>query len=69
MNAHDRITINARHPHKNAGLSLFEIILVMAIIVGIGAFVMPSFGGMLEGQRLRKSADVVRVSWNNARIR
>tara|TARA_Y100001960_G_scaffold107614_1_gene115592 strand:+ start:135 stop:812 length:678 start_codon:yes stop_codon:yes gene_type:complete len=69
MNAHDRITINTRHPHKNAGLSLFEIILVMAIIVGIGAFVMPSFGGMLEGQRLRKSADVVRVSWNNARIR
>lgn len=41
----------------------------MAIIVGIGAFVMPSFGGMLEGQRLRKSADVVRASWNNARIR
>ena len=69
MNAHDRITINTRRPHNNAGLSLFEIILVMAIIVGIGAFVMPSFGGMLEGQRLRKSADVVRASWNNARIR
>ena len=35
MNAHGRITIKSRRPHKHAGLSLFEIILVMAIIVGV----------------------------------
>lgn len=38
---------------KNAGVTLIELVVVLAIIVIIGAIVVPNFFGMTEGARLR----------------
>ena len=54
-------------PH--AGLSLLEMILVLAVLVAVAAMVLPALQGPMSDQRLRKSADLVRSQWTKARVK
>lgn len=53
---------------KRSGLTLLEILLVMAIVVAIAALVIPKFAGPLSNHRLRRSADLIRADWAKARL-
>ncbi len=50
-------------------LSLLELLLVLALLVVVAALVLPALANTMENQRLSKAGDVVRASWNNARVR
>jgi hypothetical protein len=45
-----------------------EMLLVMAVLVAVGAMVLPALHGPLEDQRLLKSADLIRAQWTKARV-
>ena len=49
-------------------LSLLEMMLVLAVLVAVGAMVLPALHGPLEDQRLLKSADLIRAQWTKARV-
>lgn len=49
------------------GLTLIEILLVLAVLVMVAALAVPSVNIMLEGQRLRKSGDKIHAEWAKAR--
>ena len=42
--------------------------LVLAVLVAVGAMVLPALHGPLEDQRLLKSADLIRAQWTKARV-
>lgn len=42
--------------------------LVLAVLVAVGAMVLPALHGPLEDQRLLKSADLIRAQWTRARV-
>lgn len=46
-----------------AAYTLFELMLVMAILAMMGAMAIPSLSGSLSGYRLRRGADLVRAKW------
>lgn len=50
------------------GYTLFEILLVMAILVAVGAVAAPIFRQSFEIERLRKGADTLRTAWAKARV-
>ena len=50
------------------GYTLFEILLVLAILVVVGAVAVPIFRKSLEVERLRKGADTLRTAWAKARV-
>jgi prepilin-type N-terminal cleavage/methylation domain-containing protein len=50
------------------GYTLFEILLVMAILVTVGAIAVPIFRTSFEIERLRKGADMLRTAWAKARV-
>jgi len=56
-----------RQPVRRA-LSLLEMMLVLAVLVAVGAMVLPALHGPLEDQRLLKSADLIRAQWTRARV-
>ncbi len=60
----------AGNPARNArrALSLMEMLLVLAVLVAVGAMVLPALHGPLEDQRLLKSADLIRAQWTKARV-
>ncbi|MFT5527196.1 MAG: Tfp pilus assembly protein FimT [Pirellulaceae bacterium] len=45
-----------------------EILLVLALLVVIAAVAMPVLSGPMHNQALRKSAQLVRAEWANARV-
>jgi Tfp pilus assembly protein FimT len=45
-----------------------EMLLVLAVLVAVGAMVLPALHGPLEDQRLLKSADLIRAQWTKARV-
>ena len=49
------------------GYTLFELILVLAILVLMAAIVYPSFQSMYEGFKLGEATDKVRGGWASAR--
>jgi len=63
--------LNARRantrPRRRGGLTLMEILLVLALLVAIAAISLPALRGPMENQRLRMSGDMVRVQWSHAR--
>ncbi len=63
------ITNYYRQRHRRRGLSLLELLLVLALMVAVAALTLPSLRGPMENQRLRKSADAIRAEWNKARNR
>jgi len=44
------------------------MMLVLAVLVAVGAMVLPALHGPLDDQRLLKSADLIRAQWTRARV-
>ncbi len=57
------------HARWRRGMTLLELMLVMALLVVLGALALPSLQVPFENQKLRKAGDVVRIQWNKARIK
>ncbi|MCE2793225.1 MAG: prepilin-type N-terminal cleavage/methylation domain-containing protein [Blastopirellula sp.] len=51
-----------------SGVTLLELILVMAIIAFFGALVLPGFDRIFAAQRIDKSAEIVRAEMGRARV-
>ena len=58
--------MSPRPSHR--GLSLLEILLVLALLVILGALVAPAIGRFAESQQLRDSATLIRGKWARARV-
>lgn len=54
---------------RPGGMTLLELMLVLALLVIMGALALPSLRIPLDNQRLRKTGDVIRVAWNKARVK
>ena len=65
MQSHLRKTARAS---THRGYTLFEVLLVMAILVAVGAVAAPIFQQSFEVERLRKGADTLRTAWAKARV-
>jgi prepilin-type N-terminal cleavage/methylation domain-containing protein len=53
---------------RRSGLTLLELVLVLAILVVIASFSAATIGGLLGDRRLRRGADQVRVAFAEARL-
>lgn len=53
---------------KRSAFTLFELVLVLAIILVVSAISIPSFQGMMEDQRVTESGDMVRSAFSEARV-
>jgi len=53
---------------RRPAVTLVEVILVLALLVVIGAVVVPILAGSLADARLRHGGDVVRSAWGKARV-
>lgn len=60
---------NIECTRSRRGLTLIELMLVLAIMVVVAAFVLPTFKGPLANQKLLKAGDSLRAEWNRTRIR
>jgi prepilin-type N-terminal cleavage/methylation domain-containing protein len=60
-------TTTAR-PAGRRGYTLFEVLLVMAIIISVMTAAVPIFRNSFEVERIRKGADVLRTAWSKARV-
>jgi prepilin-type N-terminal cleavage/methylation domain-containing protein len=54
---------------RHSGLTLLEILLVLAILVAVAAAAAPAFRGVLQDAELRSAADSVRTEWTRAHVR
>jgi Tfp pilus assembly protein FimT len=54
---------------RRAGTSLFEVMVVMAILVVISALSFPSLASMYGSYKMNGSVDAVRAAWADARAR
>jgi hypothetical protein len=54
--------------NRSSGFTLFEVLLVLALIILIGALAMPGFSRTFENQRLREAGDIIRTAWAKGRI-
>jgi prepilin-type N-terminal cleavage/methylation domain-containing protein len=50
------------------GMSLLELILVLAVLVAVAAIALPALHGPMEDQKLRKAGDLVLAEWGQARV-
>ncbi len=53
---------------RRRGVTLLEVLLVLALLVVISTTAWPALEPSLTSYQLRKSAEQVRVAWNRARI-
>ena len=58
------MSYRARHP----GLTLVEVILVLALLVVIGAVSAPLLEGSFARAGLRHGGDLLRAAWGRARL-
>jgi Tfp pilus assembly protein FimT len=72
-----RAVLNMRGMHRHAGANerrppggytLFEVLLVLAILVAVGTIATPIFTKSFEQQRLMKAGDALRTAWSKARL-
>lgn len=54
---------------RRHGLTLLEMMLVMAILVAVAALAMPALGRSVESHRLSQGADLVRAAWMRAHVK
>ena len=54
---------------SRSGLTLLELLLVLALLVIIASMSLPAMSGPMENERLRKSGDLVRAEFASARVR
>jgi type II secretory pathway pseudopilin PulG len=52
---------------SRSGFTLFELLLVCAVVIVLGAMIAPSINGMYSNYRAAASADQVRAAWAEAR--
>jgi type II secretory pathway pseudopilin PulG len=52
---------------RRTGMTLLELLLVLALIVAVASLTLPALRQSMENQRLRKSADTIRAEWSRAR--
>lgn len=57
-----------RSSSAHRGLTLIELLLVLAILVLAAAAAMPALRGTLQDQRLKRAADQVRIEWTRAHV-
>lgn len=53
---------------SRSGLTLFEMVLVLGLLVALAAIAWPAVEGSFENARLRNAADKVRAVWSTARL-
>jgi prepilin-type N-terminal cleavage/methylation domain-containing protein len=58
---------NCRNQHS--GMTLVELLVVLALLVVIGSIVVPVFTGSFASVRLRRAGDQVLTRWSQARAR
>ena len=54
---------------RRRGLTLLELMLVLAILVAVTAMAMPALGRSVESHRLSQGADLVRAAWMRSHVR
>src|SRR5262249_6934381 len=52
--------------HPRSGYTLFEMVLILAVLVVLAAIVYPSLDGMFGDYRITAAADQVRAAWAEA---
>ena len=53
---------------RRDGLTLIEILLVLAIVIMVAALALPAMNGTSDAQRWTRAADMVRSDWSRARV-
>ena len=61
--------INLNHRIRRGGLSLLELMLVMALLVAVAALAIPALQVSLKSQRIRSGGEQVRILMSKARVR
>jgi prepilin-type N-terminal cleavage/methylation domain-containing protein len=61
-------SVTIARPAARRGYTLFEIMLVMAILISVISAAVPIFHNSFEVERLRKGADALRTAWAKARV-
>ena len=56
-----------RRPTHRPGLTLIEVLLVIAVIIALGAVAFPTMAAMYGDVKLKAGADDVRAAWTEAR--
>jgi Tfp pilus assembly protein FimT len=51
------------------GITLLEVLLVMALLVALAGMAMPTIKAPMDNLRLRKAADIVRTEWVRSRVK
>lgn len=64
-----RSTPPSLSPRPRHALTLLEVMLTLSLLVILASITLPALERPFASQRLRKSADVVRVQWAKARVR
>ena len=64
-----RSTSSIRSRSARKGLTLMEMLLVMALMVIVASLAAPAFRRPMENFRLRKAGDAIRIAFTRARIR
>ncbi len=55
-------------PKQPNGVTLLEVMLTLAVLVLLGGIAWPVLSRAFENQRLKKSADIIRAEWTQARV-
>ena len=61
-------TTHSRDPTDRRGMTLFEILLVLVLLVVVSSLAAPLFDGGFATVRLRRGADQVLAAWTEARV-
>jgi prepilin-type N-terminal cleavage/methylation domain-containing protein len=56
-------------PLRHSGVTLLELLLVLALLVVFAAMAWPSLQKPFDNQRLRKAGDQIRAEWGKARVK
>lgn len=54
---------------RKSGLTLIEILLVLAILVVVAAAALPAFRGVMQDAELTSAGDSIRTEWTRAHVR
>ncbi len=54
---------------RRCGMSMLELMLVLALLVALSALSLPAFRGSFDNHRLRKAGELIQVYFNKARIK
>ena len=63
-----KIARQRTHRRRSRGITLLEMMIVLALLVIVAGLSMPAFVGTIRTQRLRSAAESVRTEWMRAHI-